>query len=69
MIVGSLKCRIIVQANLGKKQDPISKIIIIKWTRGVVQTVECLPSKQKILSSNPSTVKNKKEKNVISGMF
>jgi hypothetical protein len=36
-----------VVANLG---DPISKITRAKWTRGVVQAVECL-------SSNPSSTK------------
>jgi ribosomal protein L32 len=36
------------------------------WARGMVQVVECLPSKLKALSSNPGTIKErKKEKEMI----
>jgi hypothetical protein len=35
------------------------------WAGGVVQVVECMPSKPEALSSNPSTGKKKrKEKNI-----
>jgi hypothetical protein len=44
--------RITVQANLGKKQDPI-----LKRSGGMVEMVEHLPSKCKALISNPSTTK------------
>jgi hypothetical protein len=33
------------QANLGKKQDPISKITRVKMARGVPQATEYLSSK------------------------
>jgi hypothetical protein len=41
-----------VQAKLGKKQDPVSKIIRVKRTGSMAQVVECLSSKLKALSSN-----------------
>jgi hypothetical protein len=45
---------ITVEASLGKKQDPVSKIIRAKRVRGVTQAVERLPRKCEALSSNPS---------------
>jgi hypothetical protein len=43
-----------VQASLGRKQDPISKIIRKKKkARDVAQAIEHLPSKCEVLSSNP----------------
>jgi hypothetical protein len=47
----------VVQAALGKKQDPFSKITNRKRAGGVAQG---LPSKYKALSSNPSTMKERK---------
>jgi hypothetical protein len=49
----------VVQASLGKKRDFISKVTRIKKAGGVAQAEECLPSKHKVLSSNPSTAKPK----------
>jgi hypothetical protein len=43
--------------NKNKKQDPISKIIRAKRAGAVTQVVECLPSKCKVLNSNPNTGK------------
>jgi hypothetical protein len=51
------KRRITVQASMGKRQDPISKIIIATSTGDVSPAVECLPSKCKDLSSNPNHIK------------
>jgi hypothetical protein len=47
--------RIAVQGH----SDPISKIIRVKWTRGVTQAVECLICKCEALFSNPSLTINK----------
>jgi hypothetical protein len=41
------------------RQAHISKKL---WAGGMVQAVECLPSKCKVLSSNPNTTKKKKKK-------
>jgi hypothetical protein len=57
----------VVQASLGKKQDPISKITRANRAGGVAQVEEHLPSKSEALSSNTSTAKNKKELNPIIG--
>jgi hypothetical protein len=46
---------------LTKKWETILKIIRTKRARGMVQVEEHLPSKPKVLSSNPSTVKKKKK--------
>jgi hypothetical protein len=46
------------QAN--SSQDLISKIIRAKWIRDMIQTVECLVCKHKVLSSNSSHTKKKK---------
>jgi hypothetical protein len=54
-IPASAKRKVAVQAGLGKKLDPISKITRAKRDGCVAQVVECLPSKCKGLSSNPST--------------
>jgi dihydroxyacid dehydratase/phosphogluconate dehydratase len=51
----------VVQAGLGKKLDPMSKITRVKRAGGVTQVIEYLPSKNKILSSNPSTTQKKKK--------
>jgi hypothetical protein len=47
----------VVQASLGKKPDPISKITRTKRARSVTQAVKHLSSKCKALSSNHSTAK------------
>jgi hypothetical protein len=52
----------VIQAQTGKKQDPISKIFKTKRAGGMVQVAECLPSKCEAVSSNPSTAKKKKKK-------
>jgi hypothetical protein len=49
---GSTNSRTVGQASSGINQDSISKITNSK-DRGTVQEVECLPSKCKVLSSNP----------------
>jgi hypothetical protein len=59
--MGSTNRRITVQAGLGIKQDPISKIINAERAGGVIQVVELLPSKHKTLISTFSTTKKKKE--------
>jgi hypothetical protein len=50
--------RITIQASLGKKQDPISKLTRAERTEDVTQVVEYLPTKRKALSSNPVPPKN-----------
>jgi hypothetical protein len=45
-----------------KKQDPISKITKAERAEGVAEAVEYLPSKSKVLSSNPTTAKKEKRK-------
>jgi hypothetical protein len=51
-----------IQADLGKKQDLISKTTRAKvW--GLAQAVVYLPNKFEALSSNPSTTKGKKKSN------
>jgi hypothetical protein len=52
--LGSTKSRTVVQANLGMKQDPVSKITNMKRARAVAHMVEC-----EALSSTPSTTKSK----------
>jgi hypothetical protein len=48
----------VVQATLGKKQDPASRITKSKKRAGgVAHVVEHLPSKHKTLSSSPNTGK------------
>jgi hypothetical protein len=49
--------RIVVQANLGIKHGPISKITNAKSAGDMTQVVECLPGNYKALSSNPRTAK------------
>jgi hypothetical protein len=46
--------RITVQAHLGKKPNPIPKIIKAKRAGDMTQMVEHLPSNHKTLTSNPS---------------
>jgi hypothetical protein len=55
--VGSVNRRIVVQASLGKKKDPIIKISGDKIAGGMAQMLENLLSKQKALSSNLRTEK------------
>jgi hypothetical protein len=59
-MIGSIKWGITVQAILGKKCDPISRITRVKWTEGVAQAVECLLCTCEALNSNPSSTKKKK---------
>jgi hypothetical protein len=51
-----------VQAGLGKKSDPISKISRAKRV-GMAQAVEHLPSKCKALESKPQYHQRKKKSN------
>jgi hypothetical protein len=60
-ICGSTNRRITVQANLGIKWDPISKITKAKSTGNMTQVVEDLPDKCKAWSSTPSTIGKKKK--------
>jgi hypothetical protein len=67
-MLGSLNWNIIVQAGLGERQDPMSKITRAKRVGGMAQSVQHLPSKCKALNSNSSTAnapkkKKKKQKN------
>jgi hypothetical protein len=57
--VGSIN-KTVVQASLGRNQDPISKITRMKGAGGMAQVVESLPSKSKALSFNPSSAQRKK---------
>jgi hypothetical protein len=41
-----------VQACLGRRQEPVSKITTAKRAGSVAQAVECLPSECEALSSN-----------------
>jgi hypothetical protein len=50
---GGINRRIIVQAGLGIKPDPISKITNAEGTGAVTQVVECLFSKPEALNSTP----------------
>jgi hypothetical protein len=59
---GSTNRRIIVQGCLGIKQNPISKITKAKRAGGVVQVVECLPSKYEALSFIPIIDRAPKQK-------
>jgi hypothetical protein len=56
---GSLRKRITVQADLGINTRPYLKNNKTKRAGGVTQVVEYLPSKCKVLSSNPSTKKKR----------
>jgi hypothetical protein len=47
--------RILASDNVRKKEELMSRIIRAEKTRGVTQTVECLPRKCKVLSSNSNT--------------
>jgi hypothetical protein len=51
----------VAQANLGKKQESISKIAKAKRAGGLAQAVKYQPSKYKALSSNSSIAKIKKK--------
>jgi hypothetical protein len=51
----------VIQAEPDKKQDTIYKIIRAERTGDLTQVVEHLPSKHKVLSSNPSIDKKKKD--------
>jgi hypothetical protein len=52
----------VVQSGWSIKQDPSSKITRAKRAGGMAQAVECLITKGKVRSSNPSTGQPKKEK-------
>jgi hypothetical protein len=43
-IAGSINRKILVQASLGKKQDPISKITREKRARGIAHIVDRVPA-------------------------
>jgi hypothetical protein len=49
------------KASLSRKARLYLKITKVKRARGMAQVVEHLPSKLKVLSSNPSSVKKKKK--------
>jgi hypothetical protein len=51
-----------IEAVLGKKRDPISKVTRTKRTESMAQAIDCLPSKCEALSSNSSTTKKKERK-------
>jgi 3-hydroxyacyl-CoA dehydrogenase len=55
--MGSINRRMVFQASLDKKQEPIPEITNIKQANSVAQMVEDLLSKHKVLSSNPSVAK------------
>jgi hypothetical protein len=42
---GSKNRSTVVQANVGKKQDPISKLTRAKWAGGIAQAIQHLLSK------------------------
>jgi hypothetical protein len=48
----------LVQADLGKKQDPISKITRAKMAGGMAQPIEHLLHRKEVQSSNSRTAKN-----------
>jgi hypothetical protein len=52
----------VVQADLGKKQEPIFKITRVKGAGSMTQLVKHLPSKHKALSKNPSFTRKKEKK-------
>jgi hypothetical protein len=61
--IGSINRRMMAQASLGKKQDPISKKTSqTKRAGDMAQVVDLLPSKWEALSSNPSTLKKQNQK-------
>jgi hypothetical protein len=62
MVIHTCHQRFMVQADLGKKQDPVSKNNRNKkgLRFGLISTV--LPSKHKVLCSNAKTAKKKKKK-------
>jgi hypothetical protein len=49
--------RIVIQASLGIKQDPVSKIASTKRTFGIGQVIAHLSHKHEALISTPSTTK------------
>jgi hypothetical protein len=51
----------VVQVGWSRKQDPISKINRAKRAGGMVQVVEHLPRKLKVLSSKSRTTKKKSD--------
>jgi hypothetical protein len=55
----------LVQIDLNKKWNPISKITRAKRDGGVAQVVEHLPSKHKAMNSNLNTSKEKKKKTLL----
>jgi hypothetical protein len=57
--LGSVSRRILILAGVGKNARPYLKNNQRKKGFDVVQVVECLPSKHKALSSNPSTTKKR----------
>jgi hypothetical protein len=56
---GSINRRLIIQANLGKQQDPLSKITRTRKAHGLPQAVEYLASKHKPLVQIQETPKKK----------
>jgi hypothetical protein len=54
--------RIIVQAYLGIKWEPIAKKNKAKMSGRMAEMANCLPSRHKVLSSTPCTTKKKKKK-------
>jgi hypothetical protein len=57
---GSTNRKSLVQAGLGIKQDPASKITKAKRAGSMAQAIEYLPIKCKALNSTPSTNKTNK---------
>jgi hypothetical protein len=52
---GGINWRVMVQATLGIKPDPVSEITNTKGLRGVAQVVQHRLSKQETLGSTPNT--------------
>jgi hypothetical protein len=59
---GGISKRIVIQAGLGIKQHPMSKITKVKRAESVAQVVEHPPSKCKALSPTLTQYRQKKKK-------
>jgi hypothetical protein len=66
-VPGSINRRIVAQASVGKKRDPISKISGAKRARGIAQAVLHLHQSIKSLVQTPAGTKKEKERKNTSG--
>jgi hypothetical protein len=64
-MAGNVKRKIIIQASLGKKQDPISKITREKRVAGMAQTVQHVLSKYETLISNLTITKQQQQNRIL----